>query len=813
MKKYSILSYSALGLFALCIMLIVIGFQHDAPVVMLYILLVIAGICTGYYIFYQIFFKKIEKAEYQERKLKLWNSISYRVKKAGERSFNDMPLGIILYNNDSTIEWANDFARKAFDGKLEGRNFAYLDKSFAKKMAEDTEEFEIKIYNKIYQCKNILSDHIIYFYDITDMSTLSKKYDNNTLALGILNLDNLDIATVNIDAQEKAMHMSHIISILANWSEDNDICLKAFSDSKYLLICDRITLQKVSKAKFSVLNDIKTYCIQKNLRITASIGFASQRINAPELYDLASEQLDMALNRGGNQAVSQINTVTSYYGAKTEAFETRTPESVRVRTDELSDLINQHPNVYIIGHKYADADAFGASILAAKIVKANGGTPYIIFDADLVDTTVQSIYKDMNNTFAETLDYITSSREANKNIKENDLLIIVDCQYQQLLMNEKIYRKAKHVAIIDHHRTNADAISDNEFMFVAASSSSTVEILVEMIRFLDKDKFEITADEATWMVIGIMVDTNKFMLHTTSRTFNVLAVLQKYGAEIGKALKFLSENLDEYTKKIELLNKLEIVQGKYGIVVCDNTIYERNFIAAIADNIIAISDITAAFCIGNISKDQINISARSIESENVQVIMERLGGGGHFTTAAAQMKDVTLDEARQKLVNVLTENEDKGEGIMKVILTKDVKGKGKADEIIDVQMGYGNYLFKSGLAIESTPENVRNLERQKIKEKEEAAANLKEMQDLKEKVDNMPVKIKVSVGENGKLFGSVSTKEIIEKFKEQNDITLNKKKIIYDKTINQLGTYRIPISLHKDVMATITLFVVAGDKK
>ena len=775
--------------------------------------ILVCSITLGLLISSMVFFKRVKQNAYQEQKLQLWNSISYRVKRAGETSFNEMPLGIILFNDEFVIEWANNYAKKIFESELVERELGKLNSEFASLISKREPVFNITIYDKVYHCEHILRDHVLYLTDITKETEVMNRYKERTLTLGILNLDNLDLTMSTIDAQEKALHMSRLIGLLTEWSEDNNVCLKGYSEERYILIMDNKTLDKLIKQEFDILFSIKSYCEKEGLRITASIGVVCDDKNAVELMEDAEEQLELALSRGGNQAIVKRENKTLYFGARSEAFEGRTPSNIRVRTEELIDLISKHKNVYILGHRYMDADSFGGCLVASKIALACGAKPKIIIDEEFIDATVKEIYSNMKYSYAGSINEFIHSNAAIKEIKDSDLLIIIDCQYQTLLMNDRIYKKAKHIAIIDHHRRNTEAIANYDYIYTQPSASSSVELLVEMLEFVDNDKYEITPDEASWMIMGILVDTNSFMFHTTFRTFNVLSKLQRFGGEMGKVQKYLRENKEEYIKKVSILNNLEIIEGGYGIVTCDDEIYERAFIAKIADNVCTVGNVRASFCIGKYSKKEVNISARSLDEENVQVIMEKLGGGGHYTTAAVQFKDISIEQAKEKLLEVLRQNLAEGEKVMKIILIKDVKGKGKTNDILDVPMGHANHLMRSGQAIEATPDNLKKLEADKLKEKQQEEQHLKDMQALKEKIDSLTVKVSVKVGSNGRLFGSVSTKEVCEKFKEQNGIELDKRKILYDNQIDALGTYKLPIQLHKEVIATITLYVVEGASK
>ena len=766
------------------------------------------SLLTGLLISNLSLYKQIRESAYQKQKLQLWNSISYRVKNAGETSFNEMPLGIILFNDDFVIEWANNYAKKIFTSELVERNFSNLNKEFADKISKRTPQFDITIYEKVYHCVHMLRDHVIYLNDITNETNVINKYKERTMALGILNLDNLDLSMTTIDAQEKALQMSHLIGILTSWCEEYNISIKGYTDERYMLIMDYKTLSRVMGKEFNVLANVKNYCDKEGLRITASIGVVCDDKSATELMKDAEAQLELALSRGGNQAIVRRDGETLFFGAKSEAMESRTPSYIRVKTAEVVDLINKYNNVYIMAHKYMDADAFGSCLGASKLVQSCGKKAKIVFDEEYIDATVKEIYNTIKMTYASCLEDLMEADEVAKKIKEKDLLILVDCQYQKLLMSDKVYRKAKHVTVIDHHRRNPDAITNYESLYTLPSASSAVELIVEMLEFVDSDKYEITQDEAMWMTMGIVVDTNNFMFHTTYRTFNALAKLQRFGADMGKAQKYLRENSEEYMKKIEFLNGLEITKDGFGIITCDDGIYERSFIAKVADSAISVSSVRAAFCIGRYEKNGVNISARSLNEENVQVIMEKMGGGGHFGVAAAQFKDVTIDEVKQKLLEVLETTKTVSAPVKKVILMKDVNGKGKVNDIIDLPVETANFLIRNDQAVEATRENVKKYEIDRINAIEAEDKELKEKQELKERIEKTRIEIAVKVDTLGKLKKPISIRKVIEAFNQENNTNLDYRKVVSDFTIDALGTYEIRIQLHNDVEATITAFIV-----
>ncbi|MFA6627009.1 MAG: 50S ribosomal protein L9 [Bacilli bacterium] len=743
-----------------------------------------------------------------ENYVHLWNGISYRVKGAGERAFNEIPLGIIVFNDRLDVEWANQFAKSIFINQLLDRNLKSIDRNLASLILEKTAVFTKTFYGKIYRCELHADSQILYLTDITAQVESTMRYEKRILALGVINLDNFELAMGSLDAQDRSQHMSNLIGILSDWSEKYHISLKGYSDERFLIILNSETVDRLIQDNFSILDKVKDYCSKENLRLSASMGIAIKDVDAVTLMKLADTQLELALNRGGNQVVILRNTETFYFGAKSESFETRTSVAIRLKAEELRDLILASEKVIVMAHKEMDADAYGACVVTRAMTTAMNKETHIVFDESSIDVSIVNIYESIKKEHQNYLQAFYTVKEALNAIDDKTLLIIVDCQYSYLLLDERIYKKAKQVAIIDHHRQNSQAIKVFDYSYIQPSSSSSIELLVELIEYLTPYEIEISDVEASWLLMGIMIDTNNFLYRTSNRTFQVLAKLQTYGAQMLKVQRYLREDLGDYMKRNQILNNIEVVDGYYGIALCDNEIYLRSFIAKIAEEVISVNNIKIAFCIGRLSEDTIGISARSFDEANAQMIMERLGGGGHFNNAAAQLKNVTIEAANNLLKLALKDSIAEGDQSMKIILTQTVKGKGKTNDIIDVPTGHANFLIRSNQAIEATVDNIKNLEYGKLMEKRQQELHLQEMKELKKKVDVSPITISVRVGKNGKLFGTVSTKQIVEEYRLQYNTELDKRKIIMDKEIDGLGTYKIPIQLHKEVTALITLYVV-----
>ena len=817
MKKVRFLNIFVYILLAFSITMFVLSFIYDINKYIIYGSFFIGGIDVAILIIQYRYNKLKKHIDWLEERVKLSNSISYRVKLAGEKSFYDMPLGIIVYSNDYTVEWANEYARKISLSPLINRKISNINMELDVRMRSQ-DNFDIDLYGKQYNVLVVKEDNIMYLTDKTEFKNLEKKYQDRTQATGILNLDNFDEALASVDAQERAIKVSEMIGHLSKWAEKYNVYIRGYSEKQYLFLMNRSQLEEIIAGQFSVIDDINDYCKKEDLRITVSIGVACSDIPYTDLMDKANELLELALNRGGNQAVVSLDDNITYYGGKEKGAETRAPVFVRVKTQELCDLISASNQVIIMAHSNMDADGFGASIAMLKIVNSLKKDGFIVFDEKLADITVHEVYADIASEHVGLLNYLITPDEAIKKIDSKTLLIIVDVQYESLLLDSRVYlkaRKSAKIAIVDHHRSNDQAITDYSYLYNKTTSSSSVELIVEMFDYLE-DEVTMTTIEASLMLLGIVTDTSNLMYRTSYQTFSVLSKLQMYGAEMPKVQRYLREDFDMYVKRMTILNNVEMVDGQYGIALCSNEdLVTRQFIAKVADSLILVESIKAGFCIGRINDHQVAISARSLDEVNVQIIMERLGGGGHFNNSATQIEGITIDEAKERLVNVLKIQDQTGEKMMKVILVKDVRGKGKANDTIELPSGYANYLIRQKQAVLATPDNLNEVKRKVELEKIAQQEHIDKMKELKEFLDKQTITIPVRVGVEGKLFGSVSTKQIADEIKNQFDITIDKRVILpdndkdsKDKAINKLGTYDIPIQLHKEVRANIKLHVV-----
>ncbi len=727
---------------------------------------------------------------------------------AGDKVLADLPVGVVMLNDKDVVIYANDQAKDVFENVLESRRITTVYPELKPYLEAGEERFMIKILET--RCDIIYDalQKMLYITPVEERETLKDKYYAKTDCIGILHLDNFEDAIQVLDVKEKNVVEGKLFGALEAWADRGGYHFVPASASSIVVFMHRVDLEKAMDNGFSVSDDIKAVSNDEDLAITLSGGFACANMQLKQLGESAEDALNLALSRGGDQIVVNIQGETPrYFGANVNAREKRTRISSRINAEKLAGFISAAESVIIMPHKHPDPDALGAAIGVLKMVKALDKKGAIVIDEDELSKSVMKIFKSMEYEYVSLFEDFVSLETVLSTIDASTLLIMVDHHSVGQAVSEKLLKKTPVKAIIDHHRQLPDAVQDADMRYIEPYASSTTELIVDMLNVFKVD-VEITPFEATIMYSGIVVDTNNFMVRTGSRTLEAAAILKKYGADTYKVKNLLRKSLKDIQIQAELLSMAEVYNKRFSIIVVpDKYNPDRTMLAQIADDLLDIDNTVAAFALGKISSDETGISARSLEGFNVQVIMEHFGGGGHLNNAGAQIDNDALDDVKQQLIDFL-DTKVKEEKPMKVILKKDLKNKGKKGDVIDVAPGYGNYLLTSQQAIEATSENLQAIEAEKEKAAEAEQKHLEDMKQLKERLDYRAVKLYVKVGDNGKFYGKVTAKHIAEALKEQHDIDLDKRKILLEEPIAQLGAHTIDVRLHKDVTATFELLVL-----
>lgn len=757
-----------------------------------------------------------KKMKGMERRLSMWNSISYRVKKAGEIAFNKLPIGIVVIDNDYKIVWSNDHARTIFMSPLQSTNIRDVSLSIYDKMisVEPDEHGNISfvenIYGEIYKIEYTPQYDIIYFSNITEHENLRVKYNNRISAIGYINVDNLEETLAEFYVQERTKYQGEIINAITNWAAKFGVHVRAYSDSKYMILMDKEQLNAVVKDNFTILDDVKTlFTTSRIVRITLTIGIACSDVNVEELAEQAQEQLELALNRGGDQAAVKIDEKVLYFGAKTDPIQKESRVGIRNKSEELQALIKQSSNVYAIGHRNLDADGFAATLAIYRMAKSMDKDAYIILDPNSTDSTVKRIYDTIRKEYVTLLDDIVPPSKVSK-VDKNSLLMIVDCQTEQQLADSKFIKKFDKIGIIDHHRKGAGGVQNPKYYYTSPSASSSVELISGLFEFCEKP-LDINELEATILLLGVVVDTNNFVYRTSSTTFEIAARLQKYGADMNIVKTYLKEDHQEKKIRSAFVNNMEIHRNRVAIAYSEENVhYERATLAKVSDELISISGIELGITVGYIGDKEVGLSARSLGNINCQMLMEQMGGGGHLNNAAAQRKNQTVKEVIALLKETLDKYLEEEEN-MKVILIKDYKKLGKKNDIIEVAAGHANFIIKSGIAVVASPENIKTFEKQLAEENNAKNREIQQRTEEKEIIESKPIRLTVRVGADGKLFGSVTTKQIAEAIEQQFGVKVEKRKINADASLNTIGEHTVIVELHPSVKAKVVVYITEAE--
>lgn len=617
-----------------------------------WILSLVGVILTAIPFTFIFIFSQREKREIEE----YIATLSYRVKKVGEEALMEMPIGIILINDDYYIEWANPFISSCFsEDKLIGRSLYDVAESLVPLIKQEVETEVITMYDRKFRVILRREEKLLYFLDITEQAVMERLYEEEKTVIALIYLDNYDDVTQGIDDATRSNLNNSVTAILNKWAQDNGVFLKRVSSDRLVAVFNEQILHELEKGKFIILDEVRDETAKQNIALTLSIGVGSGVSSLPELGALAQSSLDLALGRGGDQvAIKQQNGKVKFFGGKSNPVEKRTRVRARVISHALKELVIESEKVFIMGHKSPDMDAIGASIGILKVVQANDREGYIVVDLQDIDMGVSRLIDEIRKNEGLFSRFI-SPEQAMEIATDDSLLVIVDTHKPSMVIEERLLDKIDHVVVIDHHRRGEEFINHPLLVYMEPYASSTAELVTELLEYQPK-KGKIGMLEATALLAGIIVDTKSFTLRTGSRTFDAASYLRSRGADTVLVQKFLKEDLQTYIQRAKLIENVAYAHDGLAIAKGnENETYHQVFIAQAADTLLTMEGIRASFVISRRSENVIGISARSLGEINVQIIMEILGGGGHLTNAATQLTGISVDEAEQQLAMAIEE--------------------------------------------------------------------------------------------------------------------------------------------------------------
>ena len=585
-------------------------------------------------------------------------TLSHRLEKVGTEALLEMPIGIVLYNKELEIEWINPYMNDlSEESTLVGKSLHAISEDLIPLIDEDPAEPWLKIDNYEFQIILKKEERLLYFIDRTSQAKIKQMYLNEQTVLAVIFLDNYEEITQTMDDTIKSRLNSNITTILNDWAQEYGLYLKRTSQDRFLAIGTQEILAILEEKKFNILDIIREMDMEEQQKnpVTLSIGVGFGTVSLPVLGEIAQSSLDLALGRGGDQVAIKDGTGTvRFYGGKSNPMEKRTRVRARVISHALRQLVKESDKVIIMGHKSPDMDSLGAAIGILNIVKSNDVDGYIIFNHDDLNTGIYRIVETMKED-EDLWSHFIESEEAEEIITERSLIVVVDTHKPSMVSNARILNRTDYKVVIDHHRRGEDFIENPTLVYMEPYASSTAELVTELLEYQPQN-LPLKMIEATALLAGIIVDTKSFTLRTGSRTFDAASYLRSKGADTILVQRFMKEDLDIYVKRSKLIERAEIYHEKVAISKAhQGEIFDQVLIAQAADTLLTMTGVNASFVISERNDGQIGISARSLGEINVQVIMEKLNGGGHLTNAATQLDHVTIDEAETLLKNTLQE--------------------------------------------------------------------------------------------------------------------------------------------------------------
>lgn len=498
-----------------------------------------------------------------------------------------------------------------------------------------------------------------YLFDETALRLALKEVDDQSLAVGMIYLDNYEEALASVEEVRRSLLIALIDRKVNKYISALDGICKKLEKDKYMIVLRKKAMEMLRENKFDILNEVKTVNIGNEMAVTISIGIGLDGLSYAQNYEFARNAIDLALGRGGDQAVVKTPNNIVYYGGKSQQVEKNTRVKARVKAQALREIISAKENVLIMGHRIPDVDSFGAAVGIYRIATTLDRRAHIVL------SDVSSSMKPMVDLFKSHVDYeddmIVNHQQAMELAGNNTVLVIVDVNRPSITECPELLRLCKSIVVLDHHRQGTESIENATLSYVEAYASSACEMVSEILQYIGEN-IRITAEEADCLYSGIMIDTSNFMTKTGVRTFEAAAFLRRNGADVTRVRKLFRENVNDYKAKADAVSQAEIYRNAFAISTCTSEDVESPTVvgAQAANELLNIKNVKASFILTEY-QGQIFVSARSIDEVNVQVIMEKMGGGGHLNVAGCQLEGVSIPEAIGILKGTLDRMIEEGE--------------------------------------------------------------------------------------------------------------------------------------------------------
>lgn len=651
------------------------SFKVNMPEINIYILII--GITSLILLFYNLYigclfffgfiyivFHNWRIANFRKKE---WNryieNLSLDIDETTKKAIMNLPIPLCILEFDGNISWYNKrFYDMTQSPDLLGENIDNIVKNLnLRKVLNENKEMYTEVsyndreYTVVYNViKNEQDDQVkylmmLYWIDKTQYLALSQKYEEEKNIIMLIQVDGYDEVLKSADEDKRSLISVELERILCGLEISLQAAVKRTSKDKYIVITNQKGLSKLQENKFAILDTIRGIDYGNTLPVTISIGVGRSGDSIYENIKLATGALDLALGRGGDQAIVKTKDKFEFYGGKSKAVEKTTKVKSRLIGHALKEIVSQSQTIYIMGHKYPDLDAMGAAVGIYDICKSLKKETYIVLDS--VNESIDEFVSRLNKC-EYYKDLFISKEDAIKNCTRETLVVVVDTHRPSYTECEELLGISKKVAVIDHHRKGVESIQDTVLSFHEIYVSSTCEMVTEVVQYLEDD-VKINKLTAEGLLAGISLDTKFFAFKTGVRTFEAASYLKKVGADTTEVKKLFRSNVEDFKTKAEIISNTRIIDNR--ICISYSKIQSENInvvIAQAADELLTVKKIEASFVLGE--KDEtVFISARSLGKINVHVLMEKLGGGGHMDIAGAQLEAVSIKEAYMKVHEII----------------------------------------------------------------------------------------------------------------------------------------------------------------
>ncbi|MDO4977855.1 MAG: DHH family phosphoesterase [Eubacteriales bacterium] len=598
----------------------------------------------------------------------------------------DLPIPYVLTTVEGTIVWHNDLFEKMVGRKVNKRNlsqiFAVLHKKnfpqigsnkvFSLTYEDKNYEVDCRCISVISQEENVAEENLeevktqdeylqaFYFFDVTQLEEYKDISEKKRLVAGLIYIDNYEEVLENMEEVRQSLLLGLVERKIVKYLQSMDAIVKRFERDKFIFVFQQKNLEQMLSDKFVLLDEVRAISAGNELSMTLSIGVGLNGTTYQQNFESARTAMGMALGRGGDQAVVKDGDSISYYGGKTQKVEKTTRVKARVKAHALREMMISHDTVYIMGHKNPDADCFGAALGIYRLAKTFDKKVFLVMDKD--SAAIQPIVSNLEKGGIEDVaGMFLTNEEALFRKDPHCMLVVVDVNIPSMTECPGLLKNIKNIVVLDHHRQAAETIKNAVLSYVEPYASSSCEMVAEVLQYIS-DKPKLKPIEADALYSGILVDTDNFVVKAGVRTFEAAAYLRRAGADVTRVRKMFREDQLHHKVRAEIIQSADIFMDEFAIA----EFYPGNLSGATvvgakaANELLNIQGIRGSFVVTQLP-DYIYISARAIDDLNVQVIMEKMGGGGHLTVAATQIREKTMDEVVETLKGILLSMKEEGE--------------------------------------------------------------------------------------------------------------------------------------------------------